>query len=686
MPKFLRDRSPLAGVVMLALVGSVQPARAGIFQLGTWGGSLIGRAEVSHLEASQAGSHSTFDSALTEERFTLRNEGSYVLDPRILNLSVAGTFGLEQEQYHSDDFDSSRNGTLTGYDLFAAVLPDHPLAIDLFANREEGFLPNALASESKSETELHGAIVKAAWLYIPSTLTFRQNRQAQTTRIGESVSRFDNTENTVSYQGRRGWIDSEMAAHYDFEDSNDKFFSFRNYRSHDGRLDYSLDFGPELNRRWDSRLRYFVRSAPSTSFDYTTASVDEFLNLRHTENLRSRYRYSFIDSKTTGGSQRTHTAAANATHQLYNNLKTDVGVDGLIQQFDQGERDIARSLLAFDYQKRIAWNGLVRVGLGGGYQYEDDRFESGASSIPRELHTAATPVAVPITLDNPFVITTDPSRPITIEKTAQGPLPPGCAPPSPGDLLNLVEGRDYTVRTIGRITEIVPIPCIGTTPGINPGDTIAVTYAFAVPASLAFTTSQWHLDVSVDFGWIRPYFNHEQFDQTLRSGHDRQFLDNQLSDALGLELRHDAERLHASLRTEVRRYRSQRIKFEDFRSTQFGLVSLRPNLSVSLTGEESQTNYQDPSRRTRTFSGRGLLTYAFARQNLASRLFADAAVGTQVLEDSLFETQRTTEALVNLRWMWNKLEVSPTLGFYDIERGSSSSTEVRFILYTERRF
>lgn len=684
VPASFRAAGLVAGLVLLILGAASESAWAIMFQLGSWDSAIEAQADLSHLESKTSdAARSTFDTARTQERFTLRNSGAYVLDPRVLHLSIAGTFGLSQEYYSSEGSSRSRDGTLEGYDLSATILSDKPVGLELFANRQEEFAPNVFTSQSKLLSEQRGATLWGRRLYIPSRVMFRQVHTAQTTRTGDSLSRFDVEENIVTYQGRRGWLDSEMDVNYEFTDSVDAFLPTSSYRQHDGGVTYSLDFGPELSRRWNSSLRYFKRTG---AFDYATANADETLHIDHSDNLRSWYRYNFIRTTVGGGSTSTHLMDATAVHHLFRNLTTDVGVNGIVQQLEQGHRNTARGHINFAYQKRLPWDGWLRLGLGGAFDYQDEGFGNPESFIPREEHNAASPIALPITLDNPFAISSNPAKPITIEKTPRrGPLPPGCVPPPPGPV-NLQEGRDYTVRTIGAVTEIVPIPCSGAIPGINPGDTIAVSYFFAVPTSLTFTTGFWQASVSLDYGWIRPYYLHEQIDQHQIGGSDSQFLNNQQSDTAGIELRYDQPLWRVSTRAEARRYLSHRISYNNYRASQSAAVRLLRQLTMNLTGEEGQTDYTNPARHTRSFAGHGALSYMFARRTGDVRMSADVSAGVQVLQDSLVPTEQTTNALLAIRWFWRNLEVSPTLGYYDIERGSSSTTELRLMLHTVRRF
>jgi hypothetical protein len=653
------------------------PASAQLFRLGAWGGSLESLTDFSHLETKTGGAQpvqTRFENLRMEERLTLRNEGAYVIDPRLLTLSLGGSFGLSREWVETDDQRHSREGTLQSYDLFAGLFPEAATSLNLFANRNEFFQSRELAGRTKVQNESRGGTLFLRRLYVPSSLTFRQELRKEETSIEDAPpARRDERRNILTYEGQRGWLDSEMDLRYEFVDLTDEVFPDLSFRSHEGGLNYSLDFGPELNRRWDSRLRAFTRTGLT---DLTIYTVDELLGIDHTESLRTEYRYFLIHTDTPGGSTTTHTGAFTLRHQLYENLRTTARLDANIQMLPGGERDTYRSRLDLLYTKRLPWDGRLNAGGGAGFEYEDDRFEATETFVPQERHTVSTPFAFPVALDNPFVD----SSSVVVTKVTVGPLPVGCFSP-PGPPTPLVVGRDYTLRTIGDITEIVPIPCAGAVPGLNPGDEIAVDYRFSVSSSLRFTTLSRHGSLSLDYRWIRPYISHERVEQNLLSGQNGQFLNTRESNTGGVELRYDGRRLRSSILGEARRFTSQRQSFDSIRSAQFVGITLRPELALNLNGEEALFEFKNPDHRTRTITARATLTYA-----LGVSLFAELLGGYRFLRDTLVPIERITEVSLRVRWLFRKLEVDPTIEFFDRQRGDTETREFRGTLRIIRRF
>lgn len=630
--------------------------------------------DFSRQDTKTAGSQSSkLQLVHTDDRLNLRNLGAFIFDPRLINFSLGGTFGLSREWQTTDDGKASRSGTLWGYEAFASILPEKSYSLNLFANRNQSFLSRELAGRSDLVSENRGATLFARRIYIPSTLSFRQELQDAESRTAGVVARRKEERNIFTYQGERGWIDSEMNLRYEFVDTSDEVQPNLSYQSHDGSLYYSLDFGPELNRRWDSRLRFLTRTGVA---DLMTLTLDELLRIDHSEWLRTDYRYFLIHAESRGGASTTHLGAFNLLHQLYQSLTSTVGADATVQTLPGGQKNSYRGRLGFAYTKRLPADGRLNSGLGGSLAYEDSRFPAGESFVFQETHAVSTPSALPIALDNRFVI----EESVAVTKTAFGPLPSGCIAPS-GPPTPLVLGRDYTLRTTGDTTEIVPIACAGTTPGINPGDTIAVDYRFKVSPSLTFTTATWHTNLSVDYRWIRPYFSHEQTDQSLISGRDGRFLDDQRSDTVGTELRYDGRRVRAGLRGEAGWFASRRLTYDSLRSNQFVVLSILPELTLNLNADQAFFDFSNPKRETQTFSVRAFLTYF-----LGASLFVEAFGARRWLRDTLLPREQATEAGLRARWFYRRIEVSPSFEFFERQRGNTDTNEYRAMLRVIRRF
>lgn len=659
---------------MTAAVLWAATASAEVFRLGSWEGALEGVGSGSRQKSTSGGATTqSYRSWLVEERLTLRNSGAYFFDPGLATLTLGGSFGLSQMWEKSDGASDARRGTLLGYQVSLGLLQASPYALTLFADRDDTVSEQPLNGQVNLTRETRGATLVLRNLPVPSSLFFRQEIQQEESRGLGFVARRDETRNIVSYEGARGWENAEGSLRYEFTDLADRVLPGLDYQSHEASAYYSLDFGPELNRRWDSRVRFFTRTGAS---ELTTATVDEMLRIDHTDWLQSNYRYALQYVETPGGATTTHTGSVGLRHRLYESLTTDARLETIRSSQPNGQIATYRGRADTTYRKRLPGDGLLSIGAGAGLAYDDNQFRQSEGFVPQEALFAATPFALPIALVNPNVVATS----IVVTKTAFGPQPAGCIAP-PGPPTPLVLGRDYTVRTVGQTTEIVPIACAGATPGINPGDSLAVEYRFTLSPSLAYTTASWRGDVSLDYGWVRPYLLYEQTDQRRISGQDSSLLDDQRTATAGVELRRVGPRLYASMVGEVRRFDSDRVAYEGLRLNQLLSYSILPELVLVLTGEQSWTDYSLPSRRTQSYGGRATLTYA-----LDGNLLAELYGAIRKLKDDVVPDERIVEGGFRLRWMIRKIELSPSLEYYDRVRGDVETQDLRVMLRIVRRF
>lgn len=637
-------------------------------------------ADSARVEVDTAGPpqiRSETENKRAEERITLRNTGAYVIDPRFITLSLGATFGRSQERSTAETNGSklreNRDADLSGFDLFAGFMPGNDtFSANVFANRNKFIQTRELAGSTDVDVENRGVTFFANRLSIPSTLTIRQELDEEEARTGPIVTATDERRDIVSYEGRRGWENKQMVLRYEFIDKSDEVRPELDFESEEANVFTSVDFGPELNRRWDSRIRLFSREDFS---EEDRLDVDQFVQIEHSERLRTQYRYFLIDTDRPGGETTTQTASFSLNHRLYESLTTDVQIDATDESFDDGERDIYNARVNLGYTKRLPREGRLLADLVVSTGKEEDDFEE--AFVPQEQHTFATPFALPVRLDNPNVIASS----VEVTKVANGPPVPGCSVfPVP---IPLVEGVDYTLRAVGSTTEIVPLPCSLTTPGINPGDTIAVDYRFTRGgAPVTFTTDNFRVGVSVDYGWIRPFFIHEQRDQDLVSGSDDSFLNDEDSDTIGLELRYDRARLRASFLVEREDFESDDQAFEEVRADQFLRYSFKPGLWLTVNGRQSFKDFSFPEdRETDVKTVRATLTYA---RN--TNLYVDVFAGVEDFEDTLVPDEHLAELGVQARWRLGKLEVNPSLKVIDVEREDTDSRETRAFVRVIRRF
>jgi len=652
-------------------------AGAEIFRLGTWGGSLEGTAALTRQEYGTDGSSSRSESRRAEERLTITNQGAYLLHPDIVTLSLGGTFGLAQSWYRSGDQEDDGASTLSGYDATMTLLRRQALSLTVFADRRETSIEHALAGRTELLHEARGLTLAAARLYIPSILTVRQDRRDEETLVSDTVTRRENRRTIIRYDGRRGWLNSDVDIHYEFVDDADPLFPSLDSQSHAGSLRYGREFGTDLNWHWDSSLAYrmLIGRAESTNW-----SVDESLRIDHSPSLRTDYRYLLQRYEAPSTESTAHSASVSLTHRLYENLSTTPGLEVLFVDQTFGETESYRGRLHTTYTKRLPSGGRLSASLGGSLQYQEDRFEAAESAVTQETHVVSSPIAQPIALGKAFVV----QGSVVVSKIAEGPLPVGCLP-APALPAPLTPGLDYDLSAVGDTTEIVPRPCTPTTLGVNPGDTIAVDYRFSVGPSRALLRTALNADVAVDYTWIRVFLRHTQSEETLLEGTSDGFLIDDQTDTVGADLRYDGGRLRARLGGEAGRTDAARQTYDSLRASASVDLDLPVGMALGLTTDHIRTMFRNDDRETQSTSARLGVSYG-AAYRLAT-LVLDASASFHRLEDTRQTApEQLVELHLGLRGIFRQLEVVPTFDVSQRERGESQSRQYRFLLRTIRRF
>ena len=645
--------------------------------LGTWDGALEAGFAWDRQETNGNGSSDTWRRTRYDERLTIRNTGAYYVDPRLVSTSFSGTFGLVQEQDHFSTGDSSTSGTLLGYTFNTVFLSEKPYSATTFASLNQNVRSLDFGGRTEYSFENRGATFRLredsvlqdlGVPYFTSTLGARQEHtKEETTNQGQTFKR-DETRWIANYEGNKGFETSDLHVRYEFVDQQDKELPTNTFQSQTADLDYSLDFGENLNRRWTSRLHYFTRNGLAGS---TYLSADEELKIDHYKNLFTDYRYLLTRFENEPGTTTTQnsvtttqTAIAKIQHQLYRSLTETGTIGATLQDLPNGEHKTYAGQVNFDYDRALPWNGRITAGTAARYQIDDIQLDTSTIDVVDEPHTAPIPLggSAGFLLNNPFVIVST-----IVMVDARG-----------GARLPTTLGVDYVIISEGDFTKIVPL---ATSSVIQAGDPLLVSYTYSVPQNLKYSTVFWRANLNVDFRWIGVFLSHEQSDQTLLSGQDNGFLTNRRLDTARLELRGDWERIRGSASAQYQALDSTQVAYTSWEYGQFLTVLPMPGLVLNLSAHEAFFDYTIPKRVSTRLSTRGDLTWT----PLPS-LFVNVYAGLRSSEDSELPSESVREAGVRIRWTYGKVEVVPNFRWVEFERGPTRNTDTSFDVRVIRRF
>jgi hypothetical protein len=640
-------------------------------RLGAWAGEVeMGYAGDRQQTRSDGEPVNDFTHRRLSERLGIRNQGFSVLDPRLVTGNLGLSFGLFRDRDSFDGTETSRRGTLTGYAFDSTFLADKPYNATVYANRNQNSLTQPFGGRTDVDYENRGVALRLRedsilrdWgmPYFNSTLrAYQEHVRETTTGLGQVFER-DELRNVIAFDGHKGFETADLDLRYELNDLDNVAFPAGSFRTQTGNVNYSQDFGPGLNRRWDSRLFYSDRTGLSPT---TLVTADERVRIDHYKNLFTDYRYLGTRIETEAGTTDTHEGIFHVQHQLYRNLTSNARLSALHQDLPTGTRTSRAGQLDFSYQRSLPWDGRVFAHLGGRRQIDETRASASQINVVDEPHAAPAPLGggAGFLLDQAFVVVAT----IVVVDTQGG----GRVTASPG--------VDYDVLQEGNLTRIVPLP---SSFKIQAGDPLAVSYTYEFDPSIKYSTDSAWLNAGADFRWIAFSVGHEQSDQTLLSGEAGRFLEDRRKDTAQLDLRGFWATLQGQASAAFTRYDSTRLAYTQQRFNQRVAYRALPNVLLALNAEESSTDYTLPERQSRSHS-LGLTLDWLAPGGWSTTTF----VGRRVYRDSVLPMETIDEASFRARWVYGKLEIVSLVALNDRTRGTFETIDRRFDLKLIRRF
>jgi hypothetical protein len=497
-----------------------------VFGLGSWGGEVGLGYEQDRQDTRSPGSPDLVTNRLRyDELLSIRNQGFFIVDPRLFTGNLGLTFDMFQEHDRFDGNKEYQNGKLTGYAFDAGILNEKPYSATIFANHNENIFNRDFGGRSVVTFENHGASLhlrEDSFLqdwgvpYFNATLSAREEHTLEETTLFAQRFTRNETRDITTLEANKGFVNADLGFSYEQTDVVDQARPQSAFQTQAANLIYSLDFGPTLNRRWNSRVYYLDRTDGNP---VTFLTVDEQLRLNHHQDLFTDYRYLLLRHDTQFGTTTTQNGTFLVHQRLYKNLTTDYKLQGQTQDLPEGNRSNYAGQADFNYRRSLTPDHQVFARLGGRHQLDDNDLAVSQINVVDEPHTAPSSFGSgeSFTLNNPFVIT---STIVVLDSSGN----------------TAILDTDYKIVQEGDFTKIVPMSGSFV---ISISESLLVSYTFDVAPSIRFSTDSWWLSGGIDFRWIALSFAHEQIDQTLISGRGGQFLEDRRTDSIQSELRGD---------------------------------------------------------------------------------------------------------------------------------------------------
>jgi hypothetical protein len=639
---------------------------------GAWGGSLeIGYGlDQERLGSPDASPQTNFARRRIQERLNVRNDGLYFVDPQFFSANLGLTIDLVQDREDSDGVRSSRQSRLIGYAFDSVFFSGLPYNARLYANRTQSLLTQPFG-RSDLRFDSCGATLQLrednplrelGFPYFSAAAGAQQQRTRETTTsvLGQRFRR-DERQNLFSLDGHKGFQTSDLELRYQVTDVSDASSLRSNFSSHTATLHYSLDFGPLLSRRSETRLSLFERSGVSP---IRAVNFDEGLQIDHRDNLTTGYRYLFARTAAQGGTATLNSGAFNLRYQPYRNLWADAQTSAQRQELVAGQRDNYAAHVGAQYRYGLPGNGNFSARVSGRSQVDDNRLSASRVDVLDEVHGAPAPLGAGagFVLNQSFVVVSS----IAVTDTRGG------------SRLPTTPGLDYEIVIEGSLLRIVPL---ATAAVIRAGDPLAVSYTYELDPSIRYGTTSWSASLGLDYRWISLSYSHEQSDQTILSGRDSRFLQDLRKDDAQIDLSGATQSLSAQGTLAYTRYDSTLLAYKLRRLRLHGSYRPARSVAVGLDADRSLTDFELPAHQTDSRS-----VYLTLDWYAPSGWSTAARVGQRVYQDSLQATETIDELRLQSRLSYGLLDFLAALTANKRMRASSQTTNWALELSAVRRF
>jgi hypothetical protein len=410
---------------------------------------------------------------LLEERLETDFKGS-VYHPNFAAFDINLDNGLRQsrEKFQPNLSGKLQNGPLNYFHTFVSFLQKKPYAFSLSADKSRDVQNREFFERQVVNATSYGGNFGFKNTVLPVGFSFSNCEKKIDREINPSQNFIDDKLNfNMSNQ-------STLTGETHFDAAQDKFS-----RTESGTPDQkgtSRDFNL-LNRKFltqDERkmlyssLHFYDLTGTSKS---SILSVNEDLNIKHTDYLDSSYTYYFADKSSSGVKAQDNRISASLRHRLYESLKSSFSPyyfksDG--NTFSQNSYGLTWDE---DYVKKLGKIGKISSGIGFNYSEEKRKSPNNIISIIDESHVLSTGTIT--FLDQPGVDTA------TVVVTN-----------SNGTITYSVN-IDYLLTNAGERTQIQRIP--GSS--IANGDIVLVDYQATGNPSAAFNTLWENYRLRIDF-------------------------------------------------------------------------------------------------------------------------------------------------------------------------------------------
>jgi hypothetical protein len=570
----------------------------------------------------------------------------FIIHPNLVDLSLAGTFGLSQDYFTSSETGSEDSrGIIYGFDLSATILRKEIAPLTLYAQRYETQLSRDFGPTLTNLVTTFGGTWRINWPTLPTTFQAFHTEQVLTDPLGEQGFRQTQDAFLWDTEWRIG-ANHALSWNYSYNHVvNDSELGERSeFDTHDMNLSHSIGFGSRAQYSLISTVGYLSQSGtfPLDRFRWT-----ENLSLRHSDVFDTFLTYEFQRDSIDFLDQSHHRGLAGFHHQLYKSLRSTgrVGLDVLDTAGDQRTTEKFADL-TLDYTKKVPLGTLTAL-VGGGYSVRDAESQTGPVQVLDQAFTFTDPSPIIIPRNNVVadsIVLTDPT---------------GLRVFSPIS--------DYRVIVLPTRVEIRRL--LGG--AIGPGQAVLVDYLLEPqPANIATTTSlSFGARYSIEEGPLKGLSVYGRYliqNQDIESEVSQAFIPDNIRDlVVGAEYRFWALVLSA----EWEKRFSEISPFEAMRFNARYAQRVWADTTLGATASYEQDYFPDEDNRVRF-----LQFSASAAQDIGRNLTATLTAAWRDERNELFGNTRGFEQQLEVNWRYRQTTVFARLRNATLDLENESRT------------
>jgi len=557
-------------------------------RLGSWSGALgfnymDGTQSMSG--ASSSGAKQT--NSLMRETLKIVNSGYYLLNPRLCQGNMELDLAFDQDKSEGSGSSTTTKGTVIGYAIDAEILSEKPYTASLFANRNENRMLQPFGGLMVGVNENRGAIFRLRqdsiltdWGYpwFEASLDLHEDHNSSTTTSFGNSQFNDQTSRTAALSASKGFETADLDFNYQYNDVINPEFKEGNFQSRAAALTYSVDFGPTLNRRFDSMWNYLVRDGTAGT---TTMTNSEHLHIDHYENLNTDYQYGYNYLSSGNVIDTVQNAAFSVSHQLYKNLFSSAGVNGSRSTMQDGSTTSEGGHLGESYHHSLPGNGNFSMSWSGSYQLDANNLSSSSVLVIDEAHFAPNPfgAGVGFLLNHNFAVASS-----VVVTNVRG-----------GGRIPLTVGIDYDVIDENNQVKIVPL---AGSLLVLPGDPLVVNYSYMVDGNLKYSSLSTGYGMMLDYHWVSVSFNHLQSTQKPLNGSSSIYLQDTLQNTLQVNLQGTLLDMETNANMGLENFESNTSVYRRSKLSSSLIWGLQSNMRAIFGVNASDSNYTVPTVHT----------------------------------------------------------------------------------------